>query len=139
MDMARAFPHSEVIGVDVAPVPVDPESVPPNCQFEIDDIQLGLTHFHQPQNQFDLIHARSVAIGIKDFRRTLRDVQCCLKPGGLLIWIELDFEIFTPDLHVYQALGSEANPNGSWTGRIIFGRSDLLYSCAFILTIRYHE
>jgi hypothetical protein len=34
--MAKEFPHCDVIGVDLAPVPVDPESVPTNCHFEID-------------------------------------------------------------------------------------------------------
>jgi hypothetical protein len=34
--MAKEFPHCEVVGVDLAPVPVDLESVPPNCHFEID-------------------------------------------------------------------------------------------------------
>jgi hypothetical protein len=34
--MAKEFPHCEVVGVDLAPVPVDVGSVPPNCRFEID-------------------------------------------------------------------------------------------------------
>jgi hypothetical protein len=34
--MAKEFPHCDVVGVDLAPVPVDLESVPPNCHFEID-------------------------------------------------------------------------------------------------------
>lgn len=121
--MARQFPHVEVIGVDVAPVPVDPENVPPNCRFEIDDIQLGLTHFQEPSERFDVIHVRMLAIGIKDFRNSLRDVQLCLKPGGLLIWIEPDYEVFTPDIHTYQEPGSDSNPNGTWTGRVMFGKS----------------
>ena len=36
LSMAKEFPHCEVVGVDLAPVPVDLESVPPNCHFEID-------------------------------------------------------------------------------------------------------
>jgi trans-aconitate methyltransferase len=126
--MAKRFPNAEVIGVDVSPVPLDPDSVPPNCRFEIDDIQLGLTHFEEPSQQFDLIHARVIARGIKNFRRTLRDVQRCLKPGGCLIWIEPDYELFTPDIHVYQELGSQANPGGTWAGRVIFGKSYNIYT-----------
>jgi hypothetical protein len=40
--MAKEFPHCEVVGVDLAPVPVDLESVPPNCHFEIDGRLLSL-------------------------------------------------------------------------------------------------
>jgi trans-aconitate methyltransferase len=139
--MAKRFPNAAVIGVDVAPVPLVAESIPPNCQFEVDDIQLGLKHFQQPAKQFDLIHARAIALGIKNFHRTLRDVQRCLKPGGLLIWIEPDHELFTPNIHVHRELGSETTPNGTWTGRIIFGRSysltmtSLRYSYATILMV----
>lgn len=127
--MARKFPHAAVVGVDVAPVPMEPETVPPNCQFEIDDIELGLTHFQNPPNQFDLIHARSIIVGLKDFRRSLADIQNCLKPGGVLIWIEPDYEWFTPDIHVYRALGSDANPMGSWMGRIAYGTCFRFPSC----------
>jgi hypothetical protein len=34
--MASDFPHCEVVGIDLAPVPVDLGSVPSNCRFEID-------------------------------------------------------------------------------------------------------
>jgi hypothetical protein len=59
--MAREFPHASVVGVDLAPVPIEPDSLPPNCRFEVrnpaftvsrklkffqvDDISLGLQHF----------------------------------------------------------------------------------------------
>jgi hypothetical protein len=39
--MAREFPHAQVLGVDLAPVPAEPETLPDNCRFEVDDINLG--------------------------------------------------------------------------------------------------
>jgi hypothetical protein len=60
--MAREFPHCEVIGVDLAPAPVDLDHVPSNCRFEIDDINLGLAHYH---NHFDVIHARCIGSGVR--------------------------------------------------------------------------
>jgi hypothetical protein len=59
--MAREFPHCEVIGVDLAPAPVDSEHVPVNCKFEIDNINLGLSHYH---DHFDVIHARCIGSGV---------------------------------------------------------------------------
>lgn len=37
-EMAREFPHCDVLGVDLAPVSVLPEHMPANCKFEINDI-----------------------------------------------------------------------------------------------------
>ena len=37
-EMAREFPHCEVLGVDLAPVPLLPENLPENCRFEMDDV-----------------------------------------------------------------------------------------------------
>lgn len=34
-EMAREFPHTETIGIDIAPTPVDAASSPPNVRFEI--------------------------------------------------------------------------------------------------------
>lgn len=62
--MAKEFPEANVVGVDLAPSPTDPEHIPPNCRFEVDDINLGLTHFY---GQFDVIQARFVTGGVSLF------------------------------------------------------------------------
>lgn len=59
--MAKEFPHVEVVGVDLAPSPVDPDNIPANCRFEVADMNLDLSRFH---DQFDIIHARCVAAGV---------------------------------------------------------------------------
>lgn len=109
----------EVVGIDLSPVPIDPKDLPPNCRFEIEDFQKGLTDH---QNQFDLVQARNIASGIKDANKTMADARNCLKPGGMLLWMEPDRDWFTPDIHVCQPLGSEENPTGTWLGRLVCGK-----------------
>jgi SAM-dependent methyltransferase len=121
--MAKKFPHCQIVGIDLVPISVEADSIPPNCQFEIDDVELGLQHF---QNQFDLVHVRFLVMGLKDLRKSMADIHRCLKPGGLVIWIEPDFNLFTEDIHVYRPLGSELDGNGTWAGRIMYGTNDYL-------------
>jgi len=59
--MARDFPHATVIGVDLAPCSLYSESAPENCHFELDNVDLGLSHYF---DQFDLVHARGVGLGV---------------------------------------------------------------------------
>lgn len=136
MDMAREFPHAEVVGVDLAPVPIDPETLPPNCRFEIDDINLGLDHL---KDTFDVVHVRFVGSGLKDFKKTMDDASRCLKPGGIALWIEADWNTYAEDQRVCIPLAleeDEENPDQgerSWFQRIVFemgrgmrmGNSDL--------------
>lgn len=117
--MAREFPHVEVTGIDLVPVPVEPENIPSNCHFEIDDIRLGLTHF---QGQFDIVHARVIASWMEDRSKAMKDIHTCLKPGGLVIWMDGDYDFYTPDIHTYRSIASSSNPSGSWFGRIFYGR-----------------
>jgi hypothetical protein len=55
--MARRYPHCSVLGVDLAPTPIDQSLIPPNLSFEIDDVNAGLEHFHE---EMDIIHMRLV-------------------------------------------------------------------------------
>jgi hypothetical protein len=90
--MAEEFPKATVLGVDLVPCPAT--DVPSNCSFEIDDINCGLEHFF---GQFDLVHARLVQIGVKDYSKMVEQVAKCLKPGGLAIFIEADLELYDQD------------------------------------------
>lgn len=115
---ARRWPHASVLGIDLAPIPLEATAIPENCRFEIDDMTLGLMHY---RNQFDLIHARFIVGGLKQFRRTMDEIHECLKPGGIVIWIDSDYEWFTPDMYVYRTLGSDVDPYGSWISRCVYG------------------
>lgn len=62
--MADTYPSAEVLGLDIAAV--QPEWVPPNCQFQIDDVEMPWALEH---NNYDLIHARDLLLSIRDWPR----------------------------------------------------------------------
>jgi hypothetical protein len=118
--MAVEFPHCEVLGIDLAPVPMRPEGVPSNCRFEMDDINQGLSHLH---GQFDVVFARTIGLGLKDFRKSLADIEACAKPGGIVIYIDGDFDVYSGYPMVYRPFWSESNPNGGYMTRVVYGES----------------
>ncbi|PFH54301.1 hypothetical protein AMATHDRAFT_135556 [Amanita thiersii Skay4041] len=84
IDIADEFPGAEVIGIDLAPI--QPRSVPPNCTFELCD--LDQSNIPYPDNHFDLVHARSMHTGIRDYPRFLQEIVRILRPGGVILLIE---------------------------------------------------
>ncbi|KAH8721647.1 S-adenosyl-L-methionine-dependent methyltransferase [Ilyonectria robusta] len=77
MDIGDAYPSAEVIGTDLSPI--QPEWVPPNVQFEVDDATLDWTF---PPDKFDFIHARTLAGAIQDWPDLVRKCYIHCKPGG---------------------------------------------------------
>ncbi|KAL2130621.1 hypothetical protein VTI74DRAFT_6148 [Chaetomium olivicolor] len=80
LEMGDAFPSAKVIGVDLSPI--QPQWIPPNVEFVVDDIEDEWLH----ANDFDFAHFRFVNTVIKDNASTLRRVFENLKPGG---WVEI--------------------------------------------------
>ncbi|OHF02013.1 hypothetical protein CORC01_02592 [Colletotrichum orchidophilum] len=73
-------PEAEVIvGNDLSPI--QPQWVPPNVKFIIDDVELD---WAEPE-QYDYIHCRYMAGSIKDWPRLVHQIYENLKPGG---WVE---------------------------------------------------
>jgi ubiquinone/menaquinone biosynthesis C-methylase UbiE len=62
IEMAEKFPSAEVIGTDVAPT--QPDWVPPNCHFEVDDIERIWTW---REDSFDFIFSRDLLLAIRDW------------------------------------------------------------------------
>ncbi|KAK5016777.1 hypothetical protein LTR16_003075 [Cryomyces antarcticus] len=62
MQMADLYPSAEVIGTDISPV--QPKWVPPNLQFEVDDLE---EEWLYKPNSFDFIHVRFMFLAIKDY------------------------------------------------------------------------
>jgi hypothetical protein len=62
LQMADAYPSSEVLGLDIAPV--QPEWVPPNCHFLINDVEMPWELEHR---NYDFIHARDLLLSIRDW------------------------------------------------------------------------
>lgn len=71
------FPDAQVIGVDLSPI--QPEWVPPNVSFEVDDIeQLWL----YGDDSFDFVHIRQLTGFISDWPKIYAQAFRVLKPGG---------------------------------------------------------
>ncbi|KDQ21624.1 hypothetical protein BOTBODRAFT_26057 [Botryobasidium botryosum FD-172 SS1] len=108
VEMARQYPHCDVVGVDLAPV--QSKDRPDNCRIEVDDINLGLEHFY---GQFDLVHARLISSGIKDYHSLVDQISQIVRPGGLFIAIECEFIVY--DEHkVYLPPHPLGHPQHAW-------------------------
>ncbi|KAK6949670.1 hypothetical protein Daesc_009753 [Daldinia eschscholtzii] len=78
-DFADQYPNAEVIGVDVSPQ--QPQWIPPNLRFEVDDVTQPWTY--EPDS-FDYIHIRWLVGTIPDWYALFREAYQALKPGGYL-------------------------------------------------------
>ncbi|OTA57427.1 S-adenosyl-L-methionine-dependent methyltransferase [Hypoxylon sp. EC38] len=76
-DFADQFPAAEVIGVDISPQ--QPQWIPPNLKFEVDDVTQPWTY--EP-NSFDYIHLRWLTGSVPDWYALYREIFKALKPGG---------------------------------------------------------
>ncbi|KAL1993674.1 hypothetical protein VTN49DRAFT_2343 [Thermomyces lanuginosus] len=84
IDFADQHPQAEikdtVIGCDLRPI--QPTLVPPNVKFLVDDIESDWAY---ERNPFDYIHARFLALSIKNYEKVIRECYRSVKPGG---WVE---------------------------------------------------
>jgi trans-aconitate methyltransferase len=82
IEMADRFPMASVMGTDLSPI--QPNWVPPNVQFYIDDAESDWTF--QNSEKFDFIHGRAICGGIADWPRLYAQAYEHLQPGG---WMEM--------------------------------------------------
>ncbi|KAH8754051.1 S-adenosyl-L-methionine-dependent methyltransferase [Hyaloscypha finlandica] len=81
IDFAIKYPTANVLGTDLSPI--QPEFVPPNCRFEVDDAEDDWTYSYQ----FDYIHGRLLLSCFnQDFPAVITKAYGALNPGG---WFEL--------------------------------------------------
>lgn len=126
--MARQYPHASVVGVDLSPPPLEKSAIPPNLRFEIDDVNHGLAHFY---NKFDFVHVRCVGTGIRNYPFLMDEVENCLNPGGLVIYMEGDVRILSHDqLHPVRFPGQ--NGQISWFRKLIYGEYLTLNEVVFL-------
>ncbi|TVY22184.1 putative methyltransferase [Lachnellula hyalina] len=76
IEFAEQFPQAKVIGTDLSPI--QPEFVPPNLSFEVDDVDDDWVYTHP----FDYIHGRLMVFGFLDPLAVFRKAFNALSPGG---------------------------------------------------------
>ncbi|KAG0650174.1 Methyltransferase LAE1 [Hyphodiscus hymeniophilus] len=91
IEMGDLYPGANVLGVDLSPI--QPEWVPPNVRFMVDDVE---SPWLRPRNHFDYIHGRHTVMAIRDWPKLMRRVLDHLKPGG---WFELQEIHHYPQCH----------------------------------------
>jgi hypothetical protein len=116
--MATEYENIRVDAVDQTPQITS--DLPPNVIFRNHDVNDGLEQYY---GEYDLVHVRCVGSGIRSYRRLLEEVPKCLKPGGVAIFMEGDFDLWSEDRRSLQVPASDDNPNGSWLQRWMQGGS----------------
>ncbi|CZR67798.1 related to methyltransferase [Phialocephala subalpina] len=91
IDIGDEYPSAHVLGVDLSPT--QPSMVPPNVQFEVDDVEAEWT-FRTP---FDLIHVRFLACSIIDWPKLAKQCYTHTKPGGWVEFKDWDLRIVSSD------------------------------------------
>ncbi len=109
IEFAEQFPAAVVIGTDLSPI--QPEYVPPNLSFEVDDAEDPWVFSHK----FDYIHGRMLVTCFQSHLAVFRSAFEFLRPGG---YIELQDASFP-------FLGADEKWNGSafqhWWGLLMDG------------------
>jgi SAM-dependent methyltransferase len=93
IDMADEFPRASVFGVDLSPI--QPEWVPGNCRFHVDDYEDEWTY--RDDEKFDYVHGRALSGTVGDWANFYRQIRQNLKPGGWCEMQEYDAWIFSDD------------------------------------------
>ncbi|KAF5707823.1 methyltransferase [Fusarium globosum] len=91
IDYADEHPEAKVIGVDLSPI--QPDFVPPNVEFFIDDIEEPW-NFSEP---FDYVHSRMMTFSIKSWPNLASNVYDNLVPGGYVELLEIDLFAHSDD------------------------------------------
>jgi SAM-dependent methyltransferase len=98
IEFADENPSATVTGVDLSPV--QPRWIPPNCQFQVDDVEAEWTYPPPPPDPsqgggggFDFIHSRMLSLGLKDWPNLFRQSFTHLRPGGYFEAQEFDLTI----------------------------------------------
>ncbi|KAL2272045.1 hypothetical protein VTJ83DRAFT_1416 [Remersonia thermophila] len=93
IDLADEFPRASVFGVDLSPI--QPEWVPGNCRFHVDDYEDEWTY--RDDEKFDYIHGRGLGGTVADWPMFYQQVHTHLKPGGWIEMQEYDASVFSDD------------------------------------------
>jgi len=92
IDFADEYPSTAVLGVDLSPI--QPNLVPPNCGFEVDDAR---DKWIYPMDYFDFVYIRNLSGSITDWPALYKQAFEHLKPGGWIEQSELEIEFKSDD------------------------------------------
>lgn len=107
IEFAQEHPEATVIGTDLSPI--QPEFVPANCQFEINDAEEDWGF----NDHFDYIHARAIVTCFKNNRSIVQKIFENLSPGGY-------FELQDPTFPMKCDDGTlDGTPLNEWGERMI--------------------
>ncbi|KAF5522698.1 Secondary metabolism regulator LAE1 [Colletotrichum aenigma] len=85
IEASDLFPNAEVIGNDLSAI--QPEWVPPNVKFEVDDVESEWVH----NEKFDFTFCRYMAASISDWPKLMSRIYENTNPGG---WVEFqDYDL----------------------------------------------
>lgn len=65
---------------------------------------------------------------IQSYLTTMLEAAKCVKPGGVLMLIEGDFDTFHEDQVTFQEMNCPQYPHASWFARFLHGKSVLVHS-----------
>ncbi|KAL0944684.1 uncharacterized protein CTRU02_202571 [Colletotrichum truncatum] len=91
IDFGKSSMHIQVIGVDLSAI--QPQYLPSNCSFEIDDLEKDWRWSHP----FDFIFCRAMAGSWSDFPSIIQAVYDNLNPGGYFEIQDLELPMCCPD------------------------------------------
>ena len=80
IEFAAQYPSADVLGTDLSPI--QPEYVPSNCHFEVDDAEDEWIY----SRSFDYIHLRLMFHTFKSHQRLIASAFGGLSPGGWMEW-----------------------------------------------------
>ncbi|KAL3299848.1 methyltransferase domain-containing protein [Colletotrichum asianum] len=105
LEYADEHPEAEVIGVDLSPI--QPSSTPPNCRFEVDDVDKDWT-WSQP---FDFIFIRHGNSCFESWEKLLRKAYECVTDAWFkAVWTSTDWAISKLEPGGYIELQDNAFP-----------------------------
>jgi trans-aconitate methyltransferase len=70
------YPSANINGVDLSPI--QPEWVPPNVKFMVDDVE---SPWLCPKDYYDYIHARHIVMAIKDWPKLMSNILEYIAPS----------------------------------------------------------
>ncbi|KAK1514991.1 methyltransferase [Colletotrichum costaricense] len=91
MEMGDLFPNAEVYGNDLSAI--QPEWVPPNVKFEIDDVESDWIG----DRKYDFIFCRYMIGSLADYPKLIKNVYDNLNPGGWAEFSDMSGKYYSPD------------------------------------------